>query len=85
MLDVNKTIRFFNLKKVPQMMDWDDIKVGERYHLPPLVYNGRFDFVVKEKDDRRMRILKDGETYPQIMFKSDINARFITKKIELNG
>ena len=85
MLDVNKTIRFFNLKKVPQMMNWDDIKVGERYHLPPLVYNGRCDFVVKEKDDRRMRILKDGETYPQIMFKSDINARFITKKIELNG
>ena len=85
MLDINKTIRFFKLKGIPHMLDWDEIKVGEMYHLPPLIYNGRFDFVVKEKDERRMKILKDGDTYPQIMFKSDINTRFITKKIELNG
>lgn len=66
------------------MMDWDDIKIGETYHLPPLVYNKRMDFVVVEKKENSMRIKKIGEGYSQTLFRTDITTKFIVKKWELH-
>ena len=37
---------FLNLKQVKRMTEWEDIKVGEIYHIPPLVYNDRISFKV---------------------------------------
>jgi hypothetical protein len=76
---------FINLRKVNSMMDWDDIKVGETYHLPPLVYNKRMDFVVVEKKENSMRVKKIGEGHSQTMFRTDITTKFIVKKWELHG
>lgn len=82
-----KMLSFINLKKVNPMIEWDDIKVGEEYHLPPLVYNKRMDFVVVEKTDNLLKIIKkqNGENYKQTMFRTDITARFIIKKWRLHG
>lgn len=66
-------------------MDWDDIKVGETYHMPPLIYNKRMDFLVKDKHEDSMKIIKNGDKFVQTIFRTDITTRFIVKKIELHG
>jgi hypothetical protein len=87
MEEKKKMLSFINLRTVPPMMNWDDIKIGEEYHLPPLIYNKRMDFVVVEKTDNLLKIIKkqNGEDYKQTMFRTDVTARFITKKINLHG
>lgn len=87
MIDEKRIVSFINLRKVSPLMNWDDIKVGEEYHIPPLVYNKRMDFIVKEKTDNLIKIIKrqKGEDYQQTMFRTDITARFIVKKWNLNG
>jgi hypothetical protein len=80
-----KMVSFINLRRVEPMMDWNDIKLGETYHLPPLVYNKRMDFVVVEKKEDSMKIRKIGDEYPQTMFRTDITTRFVVKKQVLHG
>ena len=80
-----KMVSFINLRRVEPMMDWNDIKLGETYHLPPLVYNKRMDFVVVEKMEDSMKIRKIGDEYPQTMFRTDITTRFVVKKQVLHG
>ena len=85
MSDSKKLVSFLELRKIEPMMNWDDIKVGESYHIPPLVYNKRMDFVVIEKQDNAMKIKKHGGDYPQTLFKNDITTRFVVKKQDLHG
>lgn len=80
-----KMVSLINLKQVPPMMDWEDIKVGEWYHLPPLIFNNRIDFRVVRKEANEIKIVKRGDEYQQTMFRTDITTRFIVKKIELHG
>ena len=80
-----KIVSFVNLKKVSPLMNWEDIKVGEMYHLPPLVYNKRMDFVVVEKTDNLIKINRLGDDYNQTMFRTDITSRFIVKKLDLHA
>lgn len=84
MNDKKKMVSFINLRKINPMMDWNDIKEGEEYHLPPLVYNKRMDFVVVEKKENSMRIRKHGDNYSQTIFRTDITTRFIVKKRKLH-
>ena len=82
---MNKKIQcFVNLRKVKSMMNWDEIKVGEIYHLPPLVYNKRMDFTVVDKKENAIKVKKLGENYSQTMFKTDITTKFIVKKRSLH-
>lgn len=81
----NKVLCFVKLREVNPITDWDDIKEGEVYHLPPLVYNKRMDFIVVEKKPNSMRIKRKGDEYCQTMFKGDITTRFIVKKWNLYG
>lgn len=85
MNDIKKMASFINLRRIEPMMDWNDIKQGEIYHLPPLVYNKRMDFVVVEKRENSMKVRKIGDEYPQTMFRTDITTRFIVKKQVLHG
>jgi len=82
-MDKQKMISFVNLRTVNPIMDWNDIKVGEIYHLPPLIYNKRMDFVVIEKSDNIIKINRLGDDYNQTMFRTDITSRFIVKKWDL--
>lgn len=74
-----KLASLLSLKDVPKVTEWDNIKVGEIYHLPPLVYNERTDFIVLEKRDYTMKIRRLTDDYPQTMFKNDITTRFVVK------
>ena len=75
-----KLLLFLKLRDVGKITDWEDIKVGGIYHLPPLVYNDRMDFKVIEKTDNTIRIKKLGSSFPQTMFKTDFTSNFIVKK-----
>lgn len=85
MIDKKKIVSFIKLRQVNPMMNWEDIKEGEVYHLPPLVYNKRMDFTVVEKRENSLKIKKAGDNYCQTLFKTDITSRFITKKQLING
>lgn len=76
--------RFLELKKIDRQTPWEDIKIGEIYHIPPLVYNDRMDFIVLSKDKDTIRIKKLQESYPQLMYRSDMTSNFIVKKWCLN-
>lgn len=80
MIDIKKTASLFEMRKHSPLTDWEDIKEGETYHLPPLLYNKRMDFVVLKKEDNLIRIMKDGSNYAQTLYKTDISTRFIVKK-----
>jgi hypothetical protein len=80
-IDPRKKVElFFNLKKIKRITEWDDIKVGGIYHMPPLVYNDRMDFRVVDKTDNNIKIVKIGDEHSQTMFKTDITSNFIVKK-----
>lgn len=81
----SKLISFVKLRKINPLTEWDNIKEGEIYHIPPLVYNKRMDFIVKEKKLNSMKIVRLGYEYQQTMFRTDITSRFIIKKRELHG
>lgn len=81
----SKVELFFKLRNVQKITEWEDIKVGETYHLPPLVYNKRMDFVVVEKSELSMRVRKLSDNYYQTMFKGDITSNFIVKKWCIDG
>lgn len=80
MIDVKKTVSLLEMIKHNPITDWEDIKEGEKYHLPPLIYNKRMDFIVLKKEDNLIRIMKDGSNYAQTLYKTDISTRFIVKK-----
>ena len=75
---------FVKLKEVGRIMPWENIKVGEVYHLPPLIYNKRCDFIVLEKFDDKIKIRRLQDEYPQHMFKTDVTSNFIVKKFSCN-
>ncbi len=75
---------FVKLKEVGRIMPWENIKVGEVYHLPPLIYNKRCDFIVLEKYDDKIKIRRLQDEYPQHMFKTDVTSNFIVKKFSFN-
>ena len=85
MIDKTKMLSFMKLREVKPLTDWENIKVGEIYHVPPLIYNKRMDFIVKDKQRDSIKIIKLGDNYSQTMFRTDITSRFISKKLELHG
>lgn len=85
MNEKKKLITLVGLSAVKPLMNWDDIEVGEIYHLPPLIYNKRMDFVVVSKDKNTIKVKRFGTDYCQTMFRTDITSRFIVKKIDLHG
>lgn len=80
MVDRKIMLAFVNLRKIEPMTKWEDIKIGETYHMPPLVFNKRFDFVVTEKDENSIKVKKNKDSFPQTIYKTDITSRFIIKK-----
>ena len=75
---------FIKLKQISRITPWEDIKIGEIYHIPPLIYNDRIDFIVLSKDKDVMRIKRLQDTYSQTMYRSDMTSNFIVKKWCLN-
>ena len=77
---------FFKLKKVV-VSNWDELKVGEIYHVPPLLVTKRFDFMLMEKQPKLIRIKKIGSSYIETIYRTDIISNFIVsnKRHERNN
>ena len=77
---LKKPDAFMKLRAVKRLTEWEDLKLGCVYHYPPLIYNGRCDFVIVEKTENTARIRKIGQDFCQTIFRSDITSNFIVKK-----
>lgn len=74
------TYAYQRLRNNVPLIPWDQINEGEWYHCPPLLYNPRFDFLVVEKDEYKMRIRKKGiNNYYMTIWKSDTMSKMFTK------
>ena len=75
----DKVMAYFKLKKVGKISNWDRLKVGETYHVPPLVATERFDFTLLEKMANCIRIKKIGSAFPETIYRTDVISNFIVK------
>ena len=41
---------YFRFKKFKPLVKWEDIQIGETYHIPPIVLYDRRDFICQQKD-----------------------------------
>ena len=71
------------IKELQPLTDWDDIKVGDRLHLPPIIIYGRREFVVSSKTNNFLNgMLKEcGMWKEHTIFKSETSAKFLVKVI----
>ena len=73
------------IKDLPPLTEWDDIKPGDKLHIPPIVIYGRREFVVYTKNDNYIsgKMKECGADYwkEYTIFKSEISAKFLAKVI----
>ena len=71
------------IKEIPPLTDWDDIKVGDKLHLPPIVIYGRREFIVSSKTKNFLngRLKEFGAWKEYTIFKSETSAKFLVKVI----
>ena len=77
-------INYFKLKNICKISDWDALKEGERYHVPPLVAFDRFDFLLIEKKDNCIRVKKNNSSSIETIYKTDVLSNFIVKNKIIN-
>lgn len=73
-----------DLLKMPRHLEWENIKIGEVYHLPPIISLSRKDVCVTKKDDNDKTIFyktigDSTKTESKFAF-SSILAKFIIDK-----
>ena len=90
-MEISKNLKeriasFFKLKKVV-VSNWDELKVGEIYHVPPLLVTKRFDFILMEKQSKLIRVKKIGSSHLETIYRTDIISNFIVsnKRHERNN
>lgn len=76
--DICEKVRAMN-----PIVDFDTIKEGEYYHIPPFYYHKRCDILILEKKGHMLRCetINEGESYAHIeyLYKSTFELRFMTK------
>lgn len=80
----NGNIKTSDLKSLKTITRWEDIEVGSKYHMPPLSYNRRFDFIVvsKNRDYLTYKKLSDVDNFFSnyyVIYKNDVKSKFIVK------
>ena len=69
-------------KGLPPITPWNEIEVGETYHLPPLCVVTRKELTVKEINGDEMKYAKEGDkkdAEDHIMHRTSLMAKFIVK------
>ena len=72
------------IKELSPLTEWDDIQVGDRLHIPPIVIYDRREFIVSKKSNNFLSgRLKEGNGgwKEYTIFKSEISAKFLAKVI----
>lgn len=70
---------------IKRIVPWEDLKEGEIYHMPPVLYSKRFDFKIVRKTDTWAEIKKRGMAYPILIWKTDKQTHYISKLWKLGG
>ena len=71
------------LMGIEPITSWEDLKVGEVYHLPNLLIQKRADFVINEKKTSYINgmIKEEGSGWkPHSLFKNEVRTKFLVKK-----
>ena len=73
-----RLLAFFN--KAKGIMDWDWIKEGNKYHIPPIAGSKRKDILITYKDSYKLKYveLNSDTVYSSIMYKSDPCVKFLS-------
>ena len=75
------------LSKIEPITPWEEIKVGDVFHLPNLILYKRADFIVTDKNKTYMSgmIREDnGNWKNHSLFKNEVRCKFLVKKIKIN-
>ena len=73
------------LEKMKPMIEWDDIKEHEVYHIPPLLYDDRKDIIVLTKNDMYLtyrtlsKELDKSSNITNRLYKNMLTSRFLTQ------
>lgn len=70
-------------KNIKPILKWEDVKVGETYHLPPLLLLPRRDIEVLLKTDKEIEVKQLTSTTASKLTKIDrtsVYARILVKK-----
>lgn len=84
------------LSKITPQCKWEDIKVGDIYHIPPILSFSRKDVVIVSKGDYTIsyreinpKATSIGSRMPEILYKAAIYLPFMVKhkmrKIEMDA
>ena len=83
MLDKQKYYDYYRLIKVGKLMDFDDIKEGVMYHIPPTILYDRRDFIpsrINASSVSGMMSEGGGPWREATIYRGELCARFIVKK-----
>jgi hypothetical protein len=82
-LDKQKYYDYYRLIKVGRLMDFDDIKEGETYHIPPTILYDRRDFKANRVNADSVNGLMSEGGGPWVqttIYRGELCARFMVKK-----
>jgi hypothetical protein len=73
-----RVLAFFN--KAKGIMDWENIKEGNKYHIPPIAGSKRKNILVTYKDSYKLKYveLNSDTVYSALMYKSDPCTKFLS-------
>ena len=84
-LDMKEYYDYDRMRKVNPLTSWDDLHVGEVYHIPPTIIYARRDFYPDTKGtDQITGKMYDYETKSwtrATMYRSELSMRYIVKKM----
>ena len=72
------------LAKIEPITPWEDIKIGEVYHIPNIMCYNRADFIVSEKTRNYINgmIREEGGNWKNYsLFKAETRTKFLVKKV----
>lgn len=86
-MEIRLDSRLYDYKKFQNfncLTPYDDLTVGEVYHIPPTILYGRRDVYIMEKTDKNIRgvvtYYDDGRKIVEQLFRSEISMKFLVKK-----
>ena len=75
------------LSKLEPITPWEDLQVGDVYHLPNMLIFKRADYIITEKKSTYINgmIRENGGNWRNhSLFKSEVRTKFLVKKIKIN-
>ena len=80
---------YTRVTKFKPITNWEDIKEGELYHIPPTILYDRRDFICNFKTDNtlkgKVKCYEKGIWEDCTLYRSEISMRFLVKKEKINN